>query len=187
MGSSAFRAEKTDIEGLWVVTAKQVEDDRGVVREFYRQSAFREAGLPDLGDWVQINLTESRPGTLRGLHGEPMHKLVGIAAGEAFGAYVDARPGSKTAGAVVTVPLRAGTQVLVPRGVCNGFQSLGPDRTQYLYCFDTEWVPGMAGPAVDPLDPDLSIPWPMPVQRADQTRLSAKDAGLPGIREVLRG
>src|SRR3954466_4763657 len=100
--------EPTAIDGLLAITMKQVTDERGTVREFYRQSAWREAGLPDLGPWQQVNLTETRPGALRGLHGEAMHKLVAIAAGEAFGGYVDARAESPTYGVVVTLRLLAG-------------------------------------------------------------------------------
>ncbi|MCA1712661.1 MAG: dTDP-4-dehydrorhamnose 3,5-epimerase [Actinobacteria bacterium] len=171
----------TRIDGLVLITMKQVTDARGTVREFYRQSSWREAGLPDLGPWQQVNLTETEPGALRGLHGEAMHKLVAIAAGQAFGAYVDARPDSPTRGVVETVRLTAGQQVLVPRGVCNGFQSLGDTPTQYLYCFDAEWAPGMAGVAVNPLDPALGIAWPLPVDVDDPAVISAKDAGAPPL------
>ena len=80
-------------------------DERGTVREFYRESAFREAGLPSLGPWVQVNLTETRQGTIRGLHGEHLVKLVAVAEGEAFGAYVDTRQGSPSYGKTVTVSL----------------------------------------------------------------------------------
>ena len=114
-----------------------------------------------------------------------MTKLVAVVQGEAVGAYVDARPDSTTRGAVVTVALRPGTQVLVPAGVCNGFQSVSPDGTQYLYCFDAEWMPGMPGVAVNPLDPALGITWPVPVDPADRAQISAKDAGLPALAEVL--
>ena len=171
----------TAIDGLQAITMKQVTDDRGTVREFYRQSAWLEAGLPDLGPWQQVNLTETRPGALRGLHGEAMHKLVAIAAGEAFGAYVDARPQSPTYGAVVTLTLTPGQQVLVPQGVCNGFQSVGDVPTQYLYCFDAEWMPGMAGVAVNPLDPALGIAWPMVVDVDDPAQISVKDATAPAL------
>ena len=78
-----------------------------------------------------------------------------------------------------------GTQVLVPAGVCNGFQALA-DATQYLYCFDAEWVPGMTGVAVHPLDPALGIEWPLPVDPQDRSQLSAKDAAQPTLAEVLR-
>ena len=170
--------EKTAIDGLFVITMKQVRDERGVVREFYRRSSWLEHGLPDLGTWHQMNVTESRPGAIRGLHGEEMHKLVAIVAGRAFGAYVDTRPDASTFRAVVTVDLDAGVQVLVPKGVCNGFQSL--DDTQYLYSFDAEWMPGMAGTAVHPLDPALGIEWPMPPV------LSEKDAAQPTLDQAVR-
>lgn len=173
--------EQTAIDGLLVITMKQVTDDRGTVREFYRQSSWVEAGLPDLGPWQQVNLTETKRGALRGLHGEQMHKLVAIASGEAMGAYVDTRPNSSTYGTTVVVPLVAGQQVLVPRGVCNGFQSLGETPTQYLYCFDAEWAPGMAGVAVNPLDPGLGIVWPLPVDVGDPSQISVKDAGAPSF------
>jgi dTDP-4-dehydrorhamnose 3,5-epimerase len=171
----------TAVDGLLVITMKQVTDERGTVREFYRQSSWLEAGLPDLGPWQQVNLTETKPGALRGLHGEAMHKLVAIAAGEAFGAYVDARPESPSYGAVVTLPLVPGQQVLVPKGVCNGFQSVGDAPTQYLYCFDSEWVPGMAGVAVNPLDTALGIPWPLPIDAGDPSQISAKDVNSPAF------
>jgi dTDP-4-dehydrorhamnose 3,5-epimerase len=172
-----FRATATEIDGLYVLRMKQITDERGTVREFYRESAFVEAGLPSLGPWLQINVTESGRGAIRGLHGEDMVKLVGIAHGEAFGAYVDARDGSPTRGKMVTVALTKGEQVLVPAGVCNGFQSV--TDTQYLYCFTAEWVVGMGGPAVNPLDPSLGIDWPLPVDPADARLLSAKDRDLP--------
>lgn len=171
-------ARSTEIEGLSVITMKQVTDERGTVREFYRESAFVEAGLGSLGPWVQVNVTETRRGAVRGLHGEDMTKLVAVVAGRAHGAYLDTRPGSPSRGVVVEVDLEVGTQVLVPAGVANGFQALD-DGTQYLYCFDAEWVPGMAGTSCTPLDPGLGIGWPLPVDPDDPAVVSAKDRDAP--------
>jgi dTDP-4-dehydrorhamnose 3,5-epimerase len=185
MGVTPFEANETEIEGLFVITARQIEDDRGTVREFFRTSSYEEAGLGSLGPWLQVNLTWTRRGAIRGMHGEQVRKLVGVAAGDAFGAYVDARADSPTLGKVVTVELRVGTEVLVPPGVCNGFQSLGEDGTQYLYCFDAEWVPGMTGVAVNPLDAAMAIPWPIAIDPSDESLLSVKDAGLPALEEVI--
>ena len=181
-----FSSTSTAIDGLYVIEMKEVREERGVVREFYRESAFVEAGLPSLGPWLQLNVTESKHGVIRGLHGEDMFKLIAIAAGEAFGAYVDTRPDSPSCGTVVTVRLVPGTQVLVPRRVCNGFQSVSPGVTQYVYAFDREWAPGMAGAAVNPLDPALGIRWPVPVDPADPAQLSEKDRNLPTLAEFLR-
>jgi dTDP-4-dehydrorhamnose 3,5-epimerase len=176
-----FAVEHTEIEGLKILRMKQVTDERGTVREFYRESSFLEAGLPSLGPWLQVNITETRQGALRGLHGEETLKLVAVVEGEAFGAYLDARPGSPSRGKTVTVRLAKGTQVLVPRGVCNGFQSVSPGVTQYLYCFDQEWRPGMAGASVSPLDPAAAIAWPLPIDASDPAQISAKDASAPGL------
>jgi dTDP-4-dehydrorhamnose 3,5-epimerase len=176
-----FAVEHTEIEGLKVLRMKQITDERGTIREFYRESSFLAAGLPSLGPWLQVNITETRQGALRGLHGEDMFKLIAVVEGEAFGAYLDARPDSPSRGKVVTARLTKGTQILVPRGVCNGFQSVSPGVTQYLYCFDQEWRPGMAGVALNPLDPTVAIAWPLPVDASNPAQISAKDASAPGL------
>jgi dTDP-4-dehydrorhamnose 3,5-epimerase len=175
-----MEAAASDIDGLFVVRLKQVEDARGTVREFYRQSAWTDAGLPDVGPWNQMNVTETRQGLLRGLHGEAMDKLVGVVAGEAFGAYIDLRRASPTFGAVVTAALLPGVQVLVPNGVGNGFQAVSPGGCQYFYCFNREWQPGMPGVSVHALDPALGIAWPLTVEESD---LSERDRSLPTFAE----
>lgn len=180
-----FAAEPTAIEGLMAFTMKQVTDERGTVREFYRQSAFEAVGVP-LERFRQVNVTETRRGGLRGMHAEAMTKLVAVVAGRVFGAWVDLRPGSATRGTVVTRTLGPGDQVLVPAGVGNGFQAL-EEGTQYLYCFDDEWAPGMAGMACTPLDPALGIDWPIPVDRDDRSQISAKDLDAPRLADLPGG
>lgn len=78
-----------------------------------------------------------------------------------------------------------GTQVLVPQGVCNGFQSVSHGTSQYLYCFDQEWRPGMPGTALTPLDPALGIDWPIALDPADRAQVSAKDAAAPTLADYL--
>jgi len=177
-----FEALPTTIAGLLTVRTKHVDDERGRVAELYRKSALGSvaSAMRTVG---QVNLTTSRLGTIRGLHGEEMTKLVGIVSGRGFGAYLDARPSSPTFGSVVTMELGPGTQVLVPSGVCNGFQSL-TDGALYLYCFDAEWAPSMPGLGVNALDPDLAIDWPIRIENTDRSLLSEKDAGLPNFSEL---
>ena len=179
-----FAHEASAIDGLIIVRMKQVTDDRGTVREFFRASAFESIGCP-LPSFAQVNVTETRPGAVRGMHGEAMTKLIAIAHGTAFGAWVDTRSGSPTRGAVVQLELEPGTQVLVPEGVCNGFQSTGDSPTQYVYCFTSEWVPGMQGTALTPLDPALGIRWPLPIDTSDRAQISQKDRDAPTLAEVL--
>ncbi len=179
-----FAVEPGAIAGLIVVTMKQVSDDRGTIREVFRRSAFEAAGMT-LGAFAQVNMTESRRGVVRGMHAEAMTKLLAVAHGAALGAYVDMRPDSTTLGMVETVELNPGVQVLVPSGVANGFQAL-TDPTQYVYCFDHEWRPGMPGSACNPLDPELAIPWPIDVDVDDPAQISAKDRNAPMFSELTR-
>jgi len=183
MPISPATAEPTAIPGLQLIRTKVAEDDRGAVREILRPSTLVELGLPAL-DVRQVNLTFTRAGAVRGIHAEAMHKLVGVAAGEAFGVWVDLRPGPGL-GRVVTAPLVLGVQVLVPPGVGNGLQAV--TDCQYLYCFDQEWQPGMAGTCVHPLDPDLAIPWPIPVDPGNPAQLSLKDGAQPALYDLLGG
>jgi dTDP-4-dehydrorhamnose 3,5-epimerase len=173
------------IDGLIVVTMKQVTDHRGTVRELFRRSAFEAAGVV-LGGIEQVNLTETtEPGAVRGMHGESMIKLVTVAHGRARGVYVDARAGSETFGVVDEVDLEPGVQVLVPPGVANGFQALTPG-TQYAYCFDHEWSPTMPGVAFNPLDPLVADRWPLPFDSGDLRYLSTKDRDAPAFAAVAQ-
>ena len=153
------------------------------MRELYRESSHSEVLPETLSSWKQINLTRTKRGAVRGLHGEAMAKLVTVATGSVFGVYVDTRPDSKTFGAVETVHITPGIQVFVPQGVCNGFQAL-EEGTEYLYFFDNEWAPGMSGTALTPLDNELGIEWPIPIEKDNREQLSEKDAKAPTLRKL---
>ena len=173
--------KQTDIEGLLVITPKQVTDERGTIRELVRRSWLAEHGL--VSEFEQANNTLTHKGGLRGLHAEAMTKLVTVVSGEVFGAYVDIREGSESYGRVVTVDITPGVMVLVPQGVCNGFQAVR-DNTEYLYFFDREWKPGMPGSALAPLDPDLGIDWPIPVDTDNRAMISEKDLNAPRLKDL---
>lgn len=179
-----FAVNDSNIEGLKIISAKMSTDDRGTVRELFRGSIYFEVLPKTVTGWKQINLTRTKKGAVRGLHGEAMSKLVTVAYGSVFGAYVDTRPDSKTFGAVQTVHITLGVQVFVPQGVCNGFQAL--EDTEYLYFFDNEWAPGMPGAALCPLDPELDIKWPIPIETSDFNQISEKDSKAPTLKELRK-
>ena len=180
-----FTTRPGAIDGLLTVTMKQVTDERGTVRELFRRSAFADAGA-SFGQIEQINVTLTHLGGVRGMHAEQMTKLVAVAHGRAQGVYVDIRPGSPTFGLVDEVDLEPGVQVLVPSGVANGFQALVP-ATQYAYCFDSEWEPGMPGSAFTPLDPLVVDRWPLPIDPDDPAQISAKDRSAPTFTQLRQG
>ncbi len=177
-----FEAMDSSIEGLKIINVKSATDDRGTVRELFRSSIHSEVLPRTVTGWKQINLTRTKKGAVRGLHGEAMNKLVTVAYGSVFGAYVDTRPGSKTFGAVQTVYITPGVQVFVPQGVCNGFQAL--EDSEYLYFFDNEWAPGMPGTALCPLAPELGINWPIDIDTNDLNQISEKDSKAPTLTEL---
>jgi dTDP-4-dehydrorhamnose 3,5-epimerase len=180
-----FAAQPGAIDGMAIVTMKQVTDERGTVRELFRRSVFAELA-PAFERIEQVNITLTHRGAVRGMHAEAMTKLVTVAHGRAHGIYVDVRPGSSTYGTVVEVDLRPGVQVLVPSGVANGFQAIDPE-TEYAYCFDHEWQPGMPGSAFSPLDPLVADRWPLPIDPDDPAQISAKDRAAPPFHDLDHG
>ncbi len=185
MNQTEFIINKTDIEGLWTVDYKVFEDDRGSVMEFYRQSDFKAAGLPTLGDRPQVNAPLTVKGALRGVHAEFAHKLVSIAGGEVYAVIVDLRKDSATAGKWQGFKLTRGKGLFVSSGLGNSFQSTSQEPSVYLYYFEKEWIPGMPGLACNPLDPDLNIDWP--IKEEQGMIISEKDRNNPNLKEVLNG
>ena len=176
-------AEPTDIEGLFRVTFKVIEDDRGSVMEFYRQSEFEATGLPTLNERPQVNAPLTVKGAVRGIHAEYAHKLVAVATGTVFAAIVDLRKDSPTAGTWQGFELRRGEGLFISKGLGNSFQSTSDEPSLYLYYFEDEWKPGMPGVACNPVDPDLNITWP--IKQNEGMILSEKDRNNPSLKEVL--
>lgn len=170
----SVQVERTAIPGLLVLRLERHEDARGWFKENWHRETMVAAGLPDFGP-VQHNVAHNtRAGTTRGVHAEPWDKLVSVAAGRAFGAWVDLRAG-ETFGSVVHLELDPSTAVFVPRGVGNAYQTL-EDATAYSYLVNEHWRADAEYAAVDPADPALAIPWPVPLTEAT---LSDKDRQQP--------
>src|SRR5947207_2819007 len=98
MSVEPMQASPTKIDGLFLVRFKVIEDERGSVMEFYRQSEFASTGLPSLSERPQVNAPLSFKGAIRGIHAESAHKLVAAVSGKVYAVIVDLRKGSSTAG-----------------------------------------------------------------------------------------
>jgi dTDP-4-dehydrorhamnose 3,5-epimerase len=183
MNTPHLKVEKTGLEGLYRIWFKLIEDERGSVMEFYRQSDFAATGLPSLGERPQINAPLSVKGALRGIHAEYAHKLVAVAAGKIYAVIVDLRKDSPTAGKWEGYELERGQGLFVSRGLGNSFQSISDEPSIYLYYFEKEWFLGMPGISCNPLDPDLAINWP--IAKDSGMIISEKDKNNPSLKEVL--
>ena len=92
--SRARRSRPTAIPGLLVVTLDVRGDNRGWFKENWQRAKMIDLGLPDFGP-VQHNVSfNTRRGVTRGIHAEPWDKLVSVATGRIFGAWVDLREGA---------------------------------------------------------------------------------------------
>lgn len=178
-----IQATPTRLNGLWQVSFKLIEDERGSVMEFYRQSEFEAAGLPSLNERPQVNAPLSVKGALRGIHAEDAHKLVSVASGKIFTAIVDLRRDSTTAGQWQGFELSRGQGLFISKGLGNSFQSISDEPSVYLYYFEKEWMPGMPGKSCNPLDVELNIDWPIKENKG--MLISEKDRSNPSLKDAL--
>ena len=170
--------EATPVPGLFVVRLTVHTDGRGWFKENWQRAKMLDAGLPDFGP-VQHNIAfNTSAGTTRGIHAEPWDKLVSVATGRVFGAWVDLREGDSF-GAVHTAELDAGTAVFVPRGVANSYQTL-EDGTAYSYLVNAHWSADAEYANLNLADETVNIPWPMPL-----VEISDKDRGHPRLADVV--
>lgn len=169
----------TPIDGMMLVELPVHGDNRGWFKENWQREKMHAAGLADFGPVQQnVSFNESA-GTTRGIHAEPWDKLVSVAAGCVFGAWVDLRRGPGF-GTVFTAELNPSTAVFVPRGVGNAFQTL-QDGTVYSYLVNEHWSPDAGYTFLNLADPTAAIAWPIPLARAE---LSEKDRTHPWLSEV---
>ena len=99
--------EKTDIEGVYIITPKVFKDDRGYFFESFKDKEFRN-NVADV-QFIQENQSKSSYGVLRGLHYQKgdaaQAKLVRVVCGSVLDVAVDIRKSSSTFGKYVAVEL----------------------------------------------------------------------------------
>lgn len=171
----------TRIPGLIVFTPSPHPDARGFFSRTFDADVARSAGI-DPTAFVQDSLSRSRRGVVRGLHvrlGTGENKLVRCSAGELFDVVVDLRPGSPTFMTWQSFDLSGDTQVSVhvPAGCAHGFQALS-EPADISYRIDQRHDPAY-DLTIAHDDPELAIPWPLPV-----TEMSRADEEAPSLEAV---
>jgi dTDP-4-dehydrorhamnose 3,5-epimerase/reductase len=179
MGDLSIRT--TPIPGLLVLSLDLRTDNRGWFKENWQRRKMIDLGLPDFTP-VQNNVSfNTSAGATRGIHAEPWDKLISLATGRIFGAWVDLRPGEGF-GRSFTLEMDPGIAVFVPRGVGNAFQTL-VDGTAYSYLVNDHWSEAArrSYTFVNLADKALAIDWPIPLSRAE---ISAADQAHPPLSAV---
>ena len=171
------------IDGALLFRPEPHVDDRGFFCRTFDADVVRAAGL-DPAAFIQHSQSRSVRGVVRGLHvrrGDGEAKLVRCSSGAIFDVVVDLRSASPTYRNWESFELRDDEQVTlyVPAGCAHGFQAL-TEIADVSYLIDRAHDPTEdVSIAFD--DPDLAIPWPLPV-----TIMSSRDRLAPPLADVAR-
>ena len=169
------------IDGAWLFAPEPHVDERGFFCRTFDAEVVRQTGI-DPDRFVQDSLSRSRLGVVRGLHvrrGKGEAKLVRCSYGAIFDVVVDLRAESPTYKEWRSFELGDDEQLslYVPAGCAHGFQSLTA-VADVAYRIDRAHDPTEdVTIAFD--DPELAIPWPLPV-----TVMSQRDREAPSLAEL---
>jgi dTDP-4-dehydrorhamnose 3,5-epimerase len=171
--SGRFQSIRTPIEGLILLKRQRLSDARGHLSRLFDAEGMAAFGW--LGGIAQVNETVTLgKGTVRGFHFQrppfAEAKLVTCLRGTVFDVAVDIRKGSPTYLWHYAAELSEENMhsLLIPEGFAHGFQAL-TDDVQLLYAHSAPYRAEVEG-GLNPNDPTLNIPWPMPA-----VNLSARD------------
>ena len=176
--------EKVEIEGLILCKPKLINDSRGFFSEIFRKDLL-ESILEQKINFCQSNTSESKYGTIRGLHFQispsSQSKLVSVSKGEILDVALDIRKNSKTYGKFYSVILNDNNnfQLYIPPGFAHGFSVLSKEaRVHYqvdnYYDKQNEF-------GINPLDKDLAIDWKI---NKENYHISSKDLDNPYFKNI---
>ena len=173
--------EVPEIAGAYLFEPTPYADERGFFCRTFDADVVRSVGL-DPDAFVQDSLSRSVGGVLRGLHlrsGAGEAKLVRCSYGKIFDVVVDLRADSPTYRNRAFFELSDETQttLYIPAGCAHGFQAL-TETADVSYRIDRPHDPAEdVTIAFD--DPDLGIPWPLPVSTT-----SSADESAPRLADL---
>lgn len=179
----AFRAEPQVIPEVLIIEADRFSDERGFFTEDFRESVFREMGLPPL---VQHNHSRSHRGVLRGFHYQlppaAIGKLVRCLRGAILDVAVDLRKGSATFGQHVAVELDEDStrMIWVPAGFAHAFLTLS--EVADVHYKQTGYWSRDHERSIRWNDEALAVPWDRWFD--GEPVVSGKDAQAPGLDQA---
>ena len=156
--------EKTDFDGVYVITIEKHEDERGFFARSWDKKEFEKNGLNSKLTQCNISLNHKK-GTLRGMHYQmkPYEeaKLIRCTRGSLLDVIIDLRINSKKFKKWLDVKLNEDNykMLYVPEGFAHGFQTL-EDDTEVFYQMTQDYVPNFAN-GIRWNDPMFDIDWPI--------------------------
>ena len=137
-----MKVERTEIEGVYVITNFNAKDDRGLFVKTFNKNTFKENNL-------DFKIRESfysisNKNVIRGMHFQlppnDHEKLVYVPKGSIIDVVIDLRKESKTFKKFISVELSDENKrsIFIPKGLAHGFKSLNND-TITVYNVSTEY------------------------------------------------
>ena len=177
-----FERLETRIQGVGLIQAKVLGDERGFFVETYRRNEFGQLGIPE--EMVQDNHSRSKRGIVRGMHfqvGEGAAKLIRAGRGHIVDVVVDLRVGSPTYGEWEAFDLTEdnGRMVYCPIGFAHGFCVVSELADVFYKQSNYYSDENERGIKYD--DPDIGIEWPVPLEELIP---SERDKTAPTLKEI---
>ena len=175
----------TPIEGLLVVEALTIADERGSFTRFFCPKGFDE--LLNGKVIAQVNNSKTdKVGSIRGLHFQQFPaletKFVRCTSGRVFDVAVDLRAKSATFLQWFGIELSAQNKkmLVIPEGFAHGFQVI-EQESEMLYLHTEFYKPEHEG-GIHFEDKKIAINWPLSC-----SEISEKDANLPRLSKNFTG
>ena len=148
---------KTKFKGLIILKRATYFDNRGFLKELFKQKKFKKKFIFDY-------FSVSNKNVIRGLHLQhttPQAKLISVLSGKIFDVVVDCRKNSKTFGKhfEIYISAKENTSIYIPEGFAHGFCSLTNNTLVYYKNSDYRNKKNEVGILWE--DKDLNIKWPI--------------------------
>ena len=173
------------IAGAFAIKNLVHRDERGEFVEVFRADLIQDRTGLDFST-MQVNLSVSQKGTLRGIHFADVPpgqaKYVMCATGSIQDYVVDIRVGSPTFGRweAATINAKDRNAILLDVGLGHAFVAL-EEGTTVTYLVTDHFKPH-AEHAMNPLDSELGLEFPF---SGDQLLVSARDQAAPSFSDAL--
>jgi dTDP-4-dehydrorhamnose 3,5-epimerase len=174
---------ETELSGLFIITPKIFEDNRGYFLESYNFRNLDNFGI--IFNPVQDNESKSIKNVIRGLHYQlkpfDQAKLIRVIEGKIFDVALDLRKSSKTFGKWFGIELDSKTkkQLFISKGFAHGFSVLSETATIQYKC-DNFYNPESER-GISIFDNTLNINWRINI---NDSIISTKDRENPLLRDA---
>ena len=152
-----MKLENLKIKGLKLIKSKIYRDNRGFLREVYKNKLLNDSFLFDV-------MSYSKKNVLRGLHIQTQKsqaKIITVTHGKILDVVVDLRKNSKTFGKYFSIVISQNSEFsfYIPRGFAHGFLCLSKECTVNYRC--SQYRHKKSETTLNWDDKDVDVKWPI--------------------------